>query len=200
MSLLKNISHKAYDIEKIRYVNFVCKNPNVKKKEFMEDKSQAVNNDKLSYISMYYGKNNMVYVTTPVMVCPFGVNQSNGFIMNLQFTNYENDDKMKEFYLFIKALEELQKNHIGIDDTNDDLYISQIKRDKHRKYDPNLVVKLPFKRNKFELESYNKEGEHMNVLNVPRFCKVQCDIYIDKIWKFNDQYVCKWKLHKLTIK
>ena len=68
--------------------------------------------------------------------------------MNLQFTNYENDDKMKEFYLFIKSLEELQKNHIGIEDDNDDLYISQIKRDKNNKYDPNLVVKLPFRQNR----------------------------------------------------
>ena len=38
MSLLKNISHKAYDIEKIRYVNFVCKNPNVKKKNLLKIK------------------------------------------------------------------------------------------------------------------------------------------------------------------
>lgn len=200
MSKLKDISHKAYNIENIRYVNFICKNPNVKKKEFIEDKNKAIHNDKISHVGLYYGKNNMIYLTTPVMTCPFGVNQSNGFIMNLQFTNYENDDKMKEFYLFIKSLEELQKNHIGIDDDNDDLYISQIKRDKNNKYDPNLVVKLPFRQNRFELEAYNKEGEHINILNIPKFCKVQCDIYIDKIWKFNDQYVCKWKLYKLIMK
>jgi len=200
MSQLKNISHKAYDIEKIRYVNFSCKNPNVKKKEFIEDTSVAVNNDKLSHVGLYYSKNSIIYVTTPVMVCPFGVNQSNGFMMNLQFTNYENDDRMKEFYLFIKSLEELQKNHMGFDDTNDDLYISQVKRDKQKKYDPNLVVKLPFRQNKFELEAYNKDGDIINVMNIPKFCKVQCDIYIDKIWKFNDQYICKWKLHRLVMK
>ena len=200
MSQLKNISHKAYDIEKIRYVNFSCKNPNVKKKEFIEDESTAIHNDKLSHIGLYYSNNSMIYVTTPVMVCPFGVNQSNGFMMNLQFTNYENDDRMKEFYLFIKALEELQKNHMGFDDSTDELYISQIKRDKQKRYDPNLVVKLPFRQNKFELEAYNKEGEIINVLNIPKFCKVQCDIYIDKIWKFNDQYICKWKLHRLIMK
>ena len=200
MSQLKNISHKAYDIEKIRYVNFSCKNPNVKKKEFIEDTSVAVNNDKLSHVGLYYSKNSIIYVTTPVMVCPFGVNQSNGFMMNLQFTNYENDDRMKEFYLFIKSLEELQKNHMGFDDSNDDLYISQVKRDKQKKYDPNLVVKLPFRQNKFELEAYNKDGDIINVMNIPKFCKVQCDIYIDKIWKFNDQYICKWKLHRLVMK
>ena len=200
MNQLKNISHQAYDIEKIRYVNFICKNPNLKKKEFIEDKSVAIHNDKLSHVGLVYGKNKMIYVTTPVMVCPFGVNQNNGFIMNLQFTNYENDDKMNEFYLFMKALEELQKKHMGIDETTDELYISQVKRDKHKKYDPNLVVKLPFRQNKFELEAYNKDGEHTNILNIPKFCKVQCDIYIDNIWKFNDQYICKWKLHKLTMK
>jgi len=199
MDILKNISHSEYDIEQIRYVNFICKNPNVKKKEFVEDSSKAVTNDKLSHIGLYYSKYNMIYVTTPVMVCPFGVNQNNGFIMNLQFTNYEKDDKMNEFYRFIQALEAIQRDHIGIDEDMDELYISQIRRDKLKKYDPNLVVKLPFRKNKFELEAYNKDGDIINVLNIPKFCKVQCDIYIDKIWKFNDQYICKWKLNRLVI-
>ena len=119
--------------------------------------------------------------------------------MNLQFTNIDNDDQMKEFYLFIKSLEEVQRKYIGIDEDTEDLYLSQIRRDKQKKYDPNLIVKLPFRQNKFELEAINNEGTPINVLNISRFSKVKCDIYIDKIWKFHDQYVCKWKLNRLVI-
>ena len=28
---------------------------------------------------------------------------------------------------------------------------------------------------------------------------MQCDIYIDKIWKFNDVYYCKWKARKIYL-
>ena len=29
--------------------------------------------------------------------------------------------------------------------------------------------------------------------------KLKCDIYIDKIWKFNGKYVCKWKVKNILI-
>ena len=28
---------------------------------------------------------------------------------------------------------------------------------------------------------------------------MQCDIYIDKIWKYNDVYYCKWKARKIYL-
>ena len=31
-------------------------------------------------------------------------------------------------------------------------------------------------------------------MNISKFCKVQCDIYLDKIWKYNDNYISKWKV------
>ena len=26
-----------------------------------------------------------------------------------------------------------------------------------------------------------------------------CDIYIDKIWKFNDRFYCKWKVRNIFV-
>jgi len=199
MSFLKNIDHGKYDPDKIRYVNFNCVNPNVKKKEYVEDKSLSITNDRLSFIDMHYGKNKMIYLTTPIMTCPFGVSKKYGFTINLQFTNIENDPHMKSFYDFIKMIEYTQMKHIGLSDDNKDIYLSQIRRDKDQKYDPNLVVKLPFSQNRFSVEYKNKEGDRLDILNIPRFSKLQCDIYIDKIWKYNDQYVCKWKAKKIRI-
>ena len=37
---------------------------------------------------------------------------------------------------------------------------------------------------------------NLNISNINKFSKVKCDIFIDKIWKYNDKYVCKWKVNK----
>ena len=135
------------------------------------------------------------------MVCPFGVNQQgSSFILNLQFTNYKENKEVHQIYDFINQLENKQIEHIGLDESNIDLYLSQIKRDKNKKYDPNLVIKIPFRYNKMDINCYNKEGDNINILNLSKFSKVKCDIYIDKIWLFNEKYICKWKLKTLYLR
>ena len=84
---------------------------------------------------------------------------------------------------------------------NDDdvyLYISQIRYDKKGRYDPNLLVKIPFRSNKYEVEVRNRDTS-CSIANIYNFSKMRCDIYIDKIWKFNGKYVCKWKVKKIMI-
>jgi hypothetical protein len=34
----------------------------------------------------------------------------------------------------------------------------------------------------------------INIENICNFTKMRCDIYIDKIWKWNDVFTCKWKV------
>ena len=38
-----------------------------------------------------------------------------------------------------------------------------------------------------------------SISNIYNFTKVRCDIFIDKVWKYNDKYVCKWKVSKILI-
>ena len=58
-------------------------------------------------MQLYYNKNPLLYVTTPVMKCLFGIRQSHGdnFSMNLQFSNLVEDLEMQSFYEFIEKLE-----------------------------------------------------------------------------------------------
>lgn len=199
MSKLKGREYSYYDPNQIRYTNFNCENPNVKKKKYYQDDQLAIHNDRLSYIQINYGPKYVV-VKTPPMTVPFKINDKTGsFIVTLQFTNYKDDDIMNGFYEFIRQVEQTQVKHIGFDETTIDRYSSQIRRDSQKKYDPNLVVKIPFRYNKLECEAYDKDGHLINLLNLTPFSKVQCDIYIDKIWVFNDQFICKWKCRTIQL-
>ena len=56
----------------------------------------------------------------------------------------------------------------------------------------------PFKYNKFEVDIYNDKFP-ISILNIHKFMNMTCDIYIDKIWKFNDKYICKWKVKNIYV-
>ena len=136
-----------------------------------------------------------ILITTPVMVAPFGFETKGGFLFKLQFTNYKSDSEMMGFYKFIKNIKFLNIKYLGITD-NEDLYRSQIYHTE--KYDPLLLVKVPFLNNRFNVDVYH-ESYNLNISNINKFSKVKCDIFIDKIWKYNDKYVCKWKVNKILI-
>ena len=57
-----------------------------------------------------------------------------------------------------------------------------------------------FRYTKMEADAYTKEGQPMNILSIHRFSKAECVIYIDRIWKFNDMFVCKWKLKTIYLR
>ena len=50
----------------------------------------------------------------------------------------------------------------------------------------------------FNIDIRNKDRE-CSIQNIYNFSKMKCDIYIDKIWKYNEKYVCKWKVKKILI-
>ena len=131
------------------------------------------------------------------MISPFGFNKDNGTIY-LQFTNVKDDSEMNSFYNFIQEIEMKQMEYIGLNEKDVDLYLSQIRYDKEDRYDPNLIVKIPFSNNKYDIDIINKHGI-ASITNIYKFSKMQCDIYIDKIWKFNERYVCKWKVSKIAL-
>ena len=197
ISNLKHIDHGKYIIDKIQYINFNLKNPNVQEKEYIRDDSVAVENERLSYIQLLYNNNPMIYITTPKMFCPFGFNK-NANTMNLQFTNLETDAHMKSFFEFIQNIEFQQMAHIGLTEENADLYKTQIQYDKKGVYDPSLYVKLPFNYNKYEVDIYNDRFP-ITILGIQKYMTMTCDIYIDKIWKYNDTYICKWKVRNIFV-
>ena len=196
MEKLRNIDHGKYKLEDINYVSYIC--TDIKNKKYKQDDTIPKDNDRLSHIDIFYGYNTILELTTPEMIIPFGIDKGNGFQMKLQFTNYKSDSNMKSFYDFISNLEFQQMQYIGLDEDDIDLYNSQIYQDKQNKYDPLLTVKIPFIKNKFNVDIYHDEYI-LNVLSINKFSKVKCDIYIDKIWKYNEKYICKWKVKKIYV-
>jgi hypothetical protein len=195
MSKLKNITHDLYKVDQIKYTKYLIKDCSAKKKDYVLDKSKedAVDIKNIGYVSLYYNQNPLIYVTTPVMVCLFGLDKHTKQ-MSLQFTNLESDSEMKSFFDFIENIEVNNMRNLGIDEDNYDKYINQIRYDKDRKYDPNLSVKVPFVNNRYDIDIYSDEYSLINIENICNFTKMKCDIYIDKIWKWNDVFTCKWKV------
>ena len=131
------------------------------------------------------------------MVCPFGFNKRTN-TLTLQFTNYKTDPEMNSFFRFIKEIELQQMQYIGLDEEEVDMYLSQIKFDGKGKYDPNFILKVPFRENGYDVSIKNKSSS-ISVTNIYKWTKLRCDIYIDKIWKFNGKYVCKWKVKNILM-
>ena len=202
MSKLKNITHDLYKVDQIKYTKYLIKDCSVKKKdiEYILDKSKedAVDIKNIGYVSLYYNKNPLIYVTTPIMVCLFGLDKRTKQ-MSLQFTNLESDSEMKSFFDFIENIEVNNMKNLGIDEDNYDKYINQIRYDKDRKYDPNLSVKVPFVNNRYDIDIYSDDYSLINIENICNFTKMKCDIYIDKIWKWNDVFTCKWKAKVINL-
>jgi len=198
MNKLKKIDHGNYEIDSFRYIDNDCVNPNVKNKKYIESENKnTLENEKLSYIQIIYNNNPTTYITTPKMFCPFGLNEKTN-IMNLQFTNMKTDNNMKSFYEFIKTLEFSHMLHIGLTDDNCDIYSSQIQYDKKEKYDPTLIIKLPFTYNKYDVDIYHDDFP-ITIKGIQKFSNMVCDIYIDKIWKYNEKYICKWKAKNIYV-
>jgi hypothetical protein len=195
-----DISHDTLSIQNLACQHVSCTNVNAKKKDYIQCHCLPEDDLTYQYSQLYYKKSPIFKVTTPVMTCPFGVNNSgSNFKLCLQFTNYKSDPEMKSFLEFIRECEYKQMELLGLTEENSDLFVSQIKYDKKNKYDPNLEVKIPFNYNRFECDIYSDSYSGINIMNISKFCKVQCDIYLDKIWKYNDNYISKWKVKMIHL-
>ena len=195
-----NIFHDKLNIKHLVCQHMSCKNVNAKKKEYLRCKTNPLTDLKYMYSQLFYNKLPVFTVTTPVMICPFGVSKmGNNFKIHLQFTNYKFDHEMNSFYEFIQYCEYKQMELLGLTEDDSDLLVSQIKKDSKEKYDPNLEVKLPFTYNKFQCDIYSDSYDGIGIMNISKFSKLQCDIYLDKIWKYNDNYISKWKVKMIHL-
>ena len=133
VSFLKNNHHNLFENKPITFKKFICKDCTQKEKEY-EKKDKDDDDEKpkdilnLGYIEVWIGKY-LIYITTPVMVCPFGFNRQNNQ-MTLQFTNVKTNSEMNSFFNFIQNLEMKQMEYLGLDDDDSELYNSQIRYDK----------------------------------------------------------------------
>ena len=196
---LCNKYHDNVSLQSMKFEYFKCKDMSVKDtdKEYIKcTSSKCIEDPCFGYIQVYMGNKAGIKVTTPIMKCPFGLqSQGNNHTLTLQFTDVDDDPYMKSFLEWISEVEFRQMKFLGLTEDTIDLYNSQIKYDKKNKYDPNIPIKLPFSYNKFHTDIYSNNHSAVNIFYLKqKFIEVQCDIYIDKIWKYNDQFICKWKM------
>ncbi len=85
-----------------------------------------------------------------------------GFI-SVEFV-YLRDCKNNVFN-FVQNLEYYQMSLLGLNDKECDRFVSQIKYDKKKIYDPNLLVKVPFVYNKFNADIYSDNYSGVNIFN-----------------------------------
>jgi hypothetical protein len=198
MESLKNLHHNIYEGKQFTYKIFSIQDCSAKKKEYEPYQGNQIPKEipNLGYINIQIGKY-PIMITTPTMVCPFGFNKSTGQLP-LQFTNVKTDPEMNSFFNFIQRFEFEQMKYLGLTDEDSELYISQIKFDKKERYDPNLSVKVPFYGNRYDVDIYSEDSNN-SLTRIYNFSKVKCDIYVDKIWKFNDHFICKWKVKRVVI-
>ena len=194
----KYITSDKLSPDKINFKSYECDDMSITKssdKTYSENKKLHKDHSCFGYIQLYYLKNPLIYVTTPTMKCLFGVtrNGSNNFQMSLQFTDLEEDPVMRQFFDFIQNAEFMCMKHLGLTEEDSDRFISQIKYDKAEKYEPNLSVKLPFHYNKFVTDLYSDFSSAVNIFNIKKFQRMECDIFADKVWRMNDKFYMKWK-------
>ena len=198
MTQLKYITADKLTTDRIIFKNFQCEDMSITKssdKTYSENKDIHKDHPCFGYIQVFYLKNPLLYVTTPPMKCLFGIQKKGqyNFQMNLQFTNLEEDPYMKQFFEFIQNCEFSCMKHLGLTEEDADRFISQIQYDEKELYEPNLLVKLPFHYNKFSTDLYSDNSSAVNIFNINRFQKMQCDLIIDKVWRMNDKFYMKWK-------
>ena len=130
---LKNKHHNIYLNKEYNYKKYICKDCTKKKKEYEYSNSEEYPKDmkNIGYIEISLGRF-PIYITTPIMISPFGFNKVNNTI-SLQFTNLKTDSEMKSFYDLIQELEMNQMSYIGLDESDADLYLSQVRQDKNMK-------------------------------------------------------------------
>ena len=126
-----NYFHDIRKIQDLGCQHTSCTNVNATKKDFVECLTDPKTDLKFCYSQLFYHKKPQFIVTTPVMVCPFGINnQGNSFNICLQFTNHTSDPDMDKFYKFIQQCEYKQMELLGLEEGEEDLFISQIRNDK----------------------------------------------------------------------
>ena len=198
-SKCKNLTCENINKKYIQFLPHLCDDMSVKNNEKTYTKCKHKechkNHQRFGYLQLFYYKNPYLYVTTPPMKCLFGIqkNAGNQFSMSLQFMNLKENQEMIQFYEFIQEIEFMIMKYLGLNENDSDRFVSQIKYDKKNKYDPNLNVKLPFSYNHFETDIYSDNSSITNIFQIQNFTPMECDIYLDKIWRMNDKFYAKWK-------
>ena len=194
----KYITSDKLSYNNLRFICYLCDDMSITKtsdKKYHKINSIEKDHPCFGYLEVCYLKNPMLYVTTPVMKCLWGVQKKGGnsFQMNLQFTDLEEDPYMKSFFDFVQNTEFMCMKKLGLTEEDADKFVSEIQYDKNEIYEPSLQVKLPFRYNQFLVDLYSDFSSSVNIFSINKFQKMECDLFVDRVWRMNDKFYMKWK-------
>ena len=137
------------------------------------------------FVNVRYNDSELTFFS-PSMKLPFGLEKEyNNYYFKLEFTTKKNNTDIINFKLFIEKLEKTFNEFLEED------IPSQIKY--NNKYDPLLICKIPNRFNKLQC-IIKEKSENINIYNIEKGSYIKCLLFIDKIWKYNNNFYYKIKV------
>jgi hypothetical protein len=142
-------------------------------------KFNKINNE---IIQILYDGNRME-INTSLVNIPFGLEKEySNYILKLEIGNdlryiIENIEKKIDEFLNIEINTQIRKKKNCL---------------------PLLICKIPYKNNKIFCDAITKTNEFINIFKLKKNDILECVIYIDKIWRYKNNYYYKWKVNKIV--
>jgi len=112
---------------------------------------------------------------------PFGLDKEyNNLYLKLQL----NDQNL---VTYVKEIESKISNHLN------QTIKSQLRNDNI------LTCKIPKIKNKIVCDIKDINGSYYNIYNISKNQVISCELFIDNIWKYNDQFFYKWNYKTILI-
>jgi hypothetical protein len=112
---------------------------------------------------------------------PFGLdNEYNNLYLKMELNNQE----------LLNIIKNIEHKFSEFLDTN---IKSQLRNDNI------LNCKIPKLKSKIVCHIKDKEGSYYNIYNIPKNQIISCIIYVDSIWKYDNNYFYKWSYKNIII-
>lgn len=133
--------------------------------------------------------NNPIKITTPPLYLPFGLEKEyDSYYLKLQLRKTHDNKYNNQLSNFLKKIEDIEnalQTHIGKP------LKSQIKL--HEKYDPIIITKIPFLKDKPLININDKHGIPFNIFNIKKGSYMICYLKIDRAFLYKDTITYKIK-------
>lgn len=132
-------------------------------------------------------------IRTPLLYIPFGIDTiGKNYFINAQLRKSNNTDlnnKLLRFQIFLEEIEEFLKNK-----TNKNIKSLLRKNDKY-----DTIINLKIIKQKKIITEVTKNKEYFNFFKIEKNSYMVCDLYLDKLWLYDNILYYKLKIKKLDI-
>lgn len=151
----------------------------------------------VKYFSTSQNKPYKIRIKTPPLLCRFGIDKEGDrkYSTNLSLPGVFNNQKMRDFYEFVKGLDEALKVD-GRMRGGCEVFRSPFKD--RTKFDPMLRLKLPVRFRKCDFLVY-KGDELCTIFEIEKGCKMEVTIELQAMWFIKNKYGYYWNVRRIDI-